>query len=314
MQRFIFLLPLSLAALVTAPGCSDDDAAQEPSLDRSSLTSELAQAHCKNIANCCVDVGIAYDADTCVDNATTRFNAGLAETEALEVTYKGTKAPDCVAAYGALTAKCGKITIEDLTAFTKACANLFVGTLKPGAACTESEECTGQNATCQKDWQDGEEPETGVCVTREARPRGKAGDDCSETCSGSGTFATCFVEETDEVKTGCYVTDKLWCDDGTCRPLGQVGDACTLYCAKGLFCDNGACTPLRKLGQPCAGSSACEDGTRCDGTECVAFKRAGVVCEENYECESRSCRNGVCALNDATEASCSGLDDDDVTE
>jgi hypothetical protein len=306
-RSFAFLISLTLGVLGVASGCSSDEGGEaKASVDRESLPKKVAEAFCESVAECCTEAGIEQDMDTCLENAEESFDDSLAPYEALEVKYDGTRADACVAAIKSQTAQCGDLTEADSKELANACGALYVGTLSAGEACTASVECAGKLSTCKR-----EEPndESGKCAPLEKRAHAKSGDDCATTCSE----ASCTYDpaDNDEVTAGCYVSDKLWCNDGTCQALGDVGDECDVVgCKAGLFCADGACAPQRKETQPCSLEviGACEEDTFCnDEGECEALHAAGVACGMDSECESGTCRGGVCAINNASENSCSGV-------
>jgi hypothetical protein len=305
-RSFAVLFSLTLGTLGVAAGCSSDESGGTPaSIDRESLPGKVAEAFCGSVADCCAEAGIQQDMDTCLVNAEETFDTALTMNEALEVKFVSTRGDDCVAAYKSRTAKCGKLTDADAKAFLAACA-VYVGILNAGESCYFSEECAGKLSTCKRDNPDDE---TGKCAPLQKRAHAGTGDDCATTCNE----ATCTYDpaDNDPVTAACYVSDKRWCNDGTCQALGDVGDECDVYgCKAGLFCAGGACAPQRTAGQPCdpAAFDACEEGTLCNGAECEALHAAGAVCEVDADCESFTCRGGVCAINNATEESCSGLD------
>ncbi len=307
-RSLVFLMPLVLGALGLASGCSSDDAGGTPaSIDRDSLPRKVAEAFCENVTDCCTEAGIDQDMDTCLENAEETFDALLVANDTTELKYDGTKGDDCVAAYKRQTAKCGLLTDADRQAFSSACGSLFVGTLESGETCASSEECAGKLSTCKKDSPDDA---TGKCAPLQKRAHAGRGDDCATSCGE----ATCTYDpaDNDEVTDACYVSDKLWCNDGTCEALGDVGDACDFFgCKAGLFCADGACAPQRTAGQPCDAAvfDACEEDTFCNGDgECEKLHGAGVACDVDAECASGTCRGDVCAINSATEEACSGLE------
>ncbi len=309
MKRFVFVIPLALGVLGLVSGCSSDEGGDAPaSIDRESFPAKAAQAFCENVTDCCDEAGITQDQDDCVANAEASYDDWLASHDWLEVKYDGTKAPDCIAAIKRTSLTCGQLTEEDVTELAAACGALFAGILDAGELCHDDAECAGTYAICKKADVDDS---TGKCAILSKHAHGKSGDDCSATCTSSD----CAYDPDDvaAVKTACFLSDKLWCNDGDCAPIGDVGDACEVYgCKAGLYCTGGACAQQRTAGQPCDPTDfgACEEGTRCDldTSECVALRAAGATCTANADCESGTCRGDVCAINNATDAVCDGTD------
>ncbi len=319
-RPIIALLPFALSALSLASGCSDDSSGQAAPVDRTSISSELANAYCSGMSGCCTDASITQSSDACLANAKAYFDEFFEEQDQLNQTYNPQNAGTCADSYQSYVALCGRIDdTESLRSFLEACNAIYSGNVKAGGSCTKNSECAGENADCSETYDDLGEVISGTCVIREQRAHGKQGDACGTTCTGSSVFESCLVdpEYPLEVETGCYTEDGLWCDGTACQPLGNAGDACDYGgCKEGLFCEQeaGVCSPLRGEGQACDYYSydGCQEGLLCNGTECIRPGGVGDPCEYGGECESGTCTDAnVCAANNATLESCSGLIGDD---
>jgi hypothetical protein len=101
----------------------------------------------------------------------------------------------------------------------------------------------------------------------------------------------------------------LFCDAepnqcGTCRKLGNEGDACRdpSECSRSTYCANGTCTRRLAPGKPCdVFAFGCELGLICtDGIcteqsgEAIGAKLIGEACDNDTVCYSGTCEEGKC--------------------
>ncbi len=149
---------------------------------------------------------------------------------------------------------------------------------------------------------------------------GSEGDACTPISDGigAGFFGTC-----DPTRAFCCFDDDGSCGlpydgegnarSGTCAPVADAGEACSLFdpvslCATGLECIEGGCvepatTPL-SVGDPCIDDlftllGDCVD-SYCDMFEtgtCQPLVGSGADCTAGWECESGVCESGQCVEN-----------------
>ena len=109
-----------------------------------------------------------------------------------------------------------------------------------------------------------------ACVDGRCVARPDQGDTCDDDrdcrvlqhCRGG----RCTAAECSPPKPPCPQCGQgQSCDlrTGTCQPIPQEGQSCSLTCAAGLVCDFGlaVCVPFRRNGRPCSDNWQCQSGT-----------------------------------------------------
>jgi hypothetical protein len=297
----------ALAAL--GGGCSSSTQTTVPV---EQFPTQFGNALCDSVAPCCSSVGIAYDAASCKAAATTFFQNYVSENNSPLTMYDSAAAGRCLDAVKASLQACKGL--DDNTTGV-ACADIFVGTVAAGGACTTNTECAG-GARCVTD---AANPATAHCVAPPpAQAHGKAGQACNGSCITLGSATDCFIAPSSgnsPPASTCYSSDGLHCSSQTqvCIAFAQIGQACESgSCASGAFCDAGTCAAQRDSGSCLTASDACSSKSFCDGTgQCLLKKADGAACQESSECASDSCSQnasgaGVCGGNAVTSALCAG--------
>ncbi|WP_216673601.1 RCC1 domain-containing protein [Pyxidicoccus fallax] len=169
------------------------------------------------------------------------------------------------AANGACTADTD--CANGLTCNAGVCATLVK--VADGQACTVDQSvCAHSLSTCRPATPGG----ATACL-----PRGGLG-------AGCGSAEDC--------RTG------LTCEQGMCKPLPGVDEACTIGCRDGLHCGPAdVCVAQRAPGATCQQGDACIDGyCAADGT-CHAYSNLGEACGTGVippVCRQGACVNGTC--------------------
>jgi hypothetical protein len=169
------------------------------------------------------------------------------------------------------------------------------GTHQPGDACNADQDCApSEQGTvhCTKPFHG--KGDGWIC---QVQAHAKAGEACVGTTDGSVTQIV--GDDGAPVVPICYATDALFCDAGTCKPIGQAGDACTTDtgCAKGTYCDGSTCAAKLPVGSACgASSSACDDQAYCAFPESVCKARVaeGGACDSDEQCLTAYCDGATC--------------------
>jgi hypothetical protein len=219
---------------------------------------KVADAVCGDLGACCAATGFPYDRAGCESYV-------LDELE-LEVppntTWDSVEAGKCIDWFERIVSSCSNTQTED-----GPCTRIFYGTLPEGAACADSAECAdirGSEATCAYD----DITVSGSCRPLVEAARGRAGDECSSTCSGIG-----------------------------CGGFDSPGGGAICYVEDGLVCSSASftCAAAPGLGEPC-NDFYCKVGAYCSITEsvCLATKPNGQSCEYDDECTGGACTDLVC--------------------
>lgn len=301
MSRAWFLV-LGAAGLLA--GCGKSEGGAAAAIPRSELPSRIASLLCGSLAGCCRSEGFAFDANACKSGYAAELDDDLIDYDPQRVVYDAQAAGDCLADAAAV-AQCGEIEDEP-----PACELVFRGTVALGQPCTESIECkksAGQRVTCTSE--DGVSAEVcSVLAEGTALRHGKAGEACSTSCyesdacssfptSPGGPGAPAPATE----PAACYRGDGLFCEQGVCAGLKQVGFPCTDYgsCAGDAFCDFNTqlCTAPRANGEPCEGGDECQSQHCEDSLASVADPGTGQI---QQICASRSSVSAQQCANDFT--------------
>jgi len=195
---------------------------------------------------------------------------------------------------------CYASLVAGVCATGSACADLMVGTVPVGEACT----LLSITDECNPDAYCSQSGDCGIC-----QPKGTVG----ERCSGQSVDLLCGAG--------------LVCDGSSCVPIAHEGDACSgplSACAPGLDCEldakvagEGVCRPVKP--PSCMNDGECERGFRCqpsqaggDGT-CVhpPYKKVGEACTFGLsECAGYCSLDGVCEALAHEDEPCGTLDDE----
>ncbi len=282
---------LGLLAVVACLGtaCSNDSGAKP--VAQSDFEATYVEALC-SMTDCCAAYSHDPLANAC-DERASEVRSELRTLSALPgVTYDADAAGRCIEATRAFYSGCGA---GDEQAVNDACRHVFVGTLPPGAACTESAQCAPAAAGYARCDQ-AAEGATGVCFAPDsAAPHAALGGECEDTCE-TYDEADGFCYGT---QPNCYVSDGLRCDfdSSTCFAVKADGEACTdgVECANEYCNVNGLCSAGPAAGEPCD-YGECGEGYYCgaDGV-CQARVALGGNCTEDAECAgSGDCNLGIC--------------------
>jgi hypothetical protein len=271
------------------------------------FVTRFVDAVCDSIGNCCQAAGFSYNREQCKTLGYIELGQEFEPNVPPNVKYDATAAGNCIQAAKNAALTCGAFDLDD----EPSCAQIFNGTLQPGASCTADYECADSatdDAYCDQTVVD----QPGVCVL-ESQLRGNAGDACGSTCTedpdGSGTSCT-SGSGTGTGPASCFTNDGLYCDQ-TCKPLIAIGQACIDFesCVTGAFCNQGTCAALPSAGQPCAQGYLCADDVYCSTAgSCEPRKPEGASCLDSTECVTDRCRDGLCAKDTiVSQELCSGV-------
>ncbi|HEY3667201.1 MAG TPA: hypothetical protein VGL19_14425 [Polyangiaceae bacterium] len=258
------------------------------------LATEFGNALCDSVAPCCSSASIVYDSVACKATATGLFQNFVSSNTSPNTTYDAAAAGRCLDTVKASLQACSGL---DNDAVNNTCANIFVGTLPAGSACTKNPECAG-GARCEPDTA---APTPAHCMAPTlARIHGKAGQACDGSCITLGTATECLTSPSSSnspAASTCYSSDGLHCSSQTqvCIAFAQVGQACESQgCVAGAFCDAGTCAAMRDSGSCLAAPDACSNKSFCDATgQCLPKKADGAPCEQSSDCASDVCSVGV---------------------
>lgn len=162
-----------------------------------------------------------------------------------------------------------------------ACRSYLIGSIAPGEACVDSDECTAGN-WCPEDHQTG----CGMTCT----PEKLSGDSCSFVDDRCAAGLTC----------GMFT--------GTCRGDLPLGDACDPHqCQQGAVCTSGVCTLRAEISEVCTQHWDCALGLACvDGT-CANARNinVGKSCESNGGCAPTF--TGLSCVQEAGVGTCQSI-------
>lgn len=281
--------------IVVLIGCGDDGA-PEIDVNQDNICSQVAAVACHNLYSCCsqgeIDAFLGVDeprteaqCERDIERLCTRNIARLADSIANNrAGFDGAIMTGCLEAL---------VTPED-------CA--IVGTELPWEEACEESPYTGKVAdggTCYESFECGEQ--SFCAANRTCKARGAVGAACSTT-------TPCLEELACVVPVGQTTA--------SCQAKLGDGAACTstTQCAEGLFCDVGSttartCKPLRQVGEACTSSTACESrtclpGTCTNGTSiCFEDDDCGGRCEDDQSScfDDQDCSfTGTCSISTTT--------------
>lgn len=253
-------------------GGGDGKGGGEYTLD--DVCEEMAKKQCAMVKPCCDASDVGYDQAGCEAAAKEGCEEQVAKVKEGKLTFDAGSVDPCLKAFEPMYAKC-ELSLADsgerMVEIETACRMLFAGTVAPGEACEEDEECKPST-----------DPEKlTFCES------GK----CSEGPHFLGEGKACDVDG-----DGRSCAPGLYCDTsedpnftvGTCEKMKAVGDACEgmAYgeCGVGSNCDLGtqACKAGKPIGESCT----------------MSFECASLLCNEEGKCASWSI---------ADEQNCKGL-------
>lgn len=304
-KSFLNLLPLTIA-LFSSLGCSSSDS--DGGSDSSGVSgsgggsggsgmtaSEFGDRFCALFTPCCAEVGIQTDRQGCHALFGTLPPQDSDAAEACLATYEArAKEADWCQSFASMEAP-------------ESCAvaypsssdpNETVGTNAIGQACEFSDDCAPSNngdVSCSY---------VGDAKLCQLRTHAAEGQPCSASTDNGSTYFTGNVEET-EISV-CDRQDGVYCDEGTCRKIGSLSEACNsdLGCVDGTYCDGTVCSAKVGAGSSCApSSSACDDTSYCDfdSQKCLDKVPAGGACSDWGQCET-----GYCSVDEKCEEFSSG--------
>lgn len=297
--------------LVGLLGCKEEEEAFELNARR---IGELANATCS-----CSD---SVSVETCTASLNASLNASLLpQVQAGRVRVDGALWADCIAE---------RLECDPTS---RACEDLFEGTLEEGDGCDVSGEECAPGLRCVADDPEADEcAVAGTCeeietVKRGARcdPTGRAGERCKER----GDVCAIATSGDDEGELVCR--EPL--EEGDACPIEDFGGAALSLCERGTACapdgDEIVCKGPLDEGEACAfpagplsGAGLCKSGTFCDpasgvcapfpfpegaeeGDDCEATPdcQPGLVCIDD-ECEQPRPNGGECDNDEQCAASC----------
>lgn len=306
---------------VVALGCSGGSkgsgGGSEPPLAKEEYLASFHRAYCDAVGPCCVDQGIAYDRETCFQNA--QLSGGvLPALQDPAYAYDASAARRCLNSFKARVAACKPYDESEPDA---GCDEVFEGTLADGEFCGYPDQC--RSGRCDTN--------TGKCGGPAPAARVAAGGACDGECYSTPQGPWCRnSRDGSKLSTAaCYEEDELYCRfdsdsadlgaPGACTRLPKLGEDCRgAVCAEG-YCEltTYLCTTRYSSG-PCAMMEACAVGTSCIGLapevpgECKPPLADGMPCTRPSDCQSGACRGGTDAQslcgkgNVATLLSCMG--------
>lgn len=317
-MRFSMILVSTVVLGGALGGCSGSttNGTSSGPIPESQFASKFASTVCDNMGSCCQKSGFAYDPAKCK----TALSAEISQILAMkDISYDAQAAGSCLDAGKAAMLSCNGFD----QAATQACNKVFTGKATAGQPCQDDLECApvaGAQVYCENSSGSGGATGggTGSCVVH---ARGKKGDGCDNTCTGSASSNSCFSFSGGVGGAGgaggasstgtadCYTNDGLYCaGNGTCSPLIAIGQPCPDYtgCVDGAYCDNnGKCAATLAAGSPCSSFDACKTGEYCtmgngpSGT-CATLKANGTACATSEECQSANCVSGKCQPDTAS--------------
>ena len=297
-------LVASLAALALF-GCKSSDGAAS-NVSSNDFAAQYASAHCESIGPCCAQGGIASDVESCRSTLQPSLAARVKILlDNPRMNYNESATGMCLDEIRAALTACTDRTRP----VSKACQQIFVGTVPIGGACSTSDECVekpGGSVYCSQ----------AVCTwsaNMTEQPRGKLGDGCNATCQSSNGTSSCSGSGVVDggSSTTCWVADGLNCSSSrVCTAVSAIGQRCTgsYSCVAGAHCQNAVCVANEATG-PCTSEFDCL-GTYCDFTtrQCTPLKANGETCSSDNQCTGGDCYQSKCRTwTVATAAACAGL-------
>ena len=294
-----------LATVLVAAACGGSSESDERNVSAKApitiddLPGTVARELCAGVATCCA--GTSFQEGACREQWLDEFEESFIESvHAGRIEYDGVLAAECVSKMAAQAAACD--SIEDIS---PECDAVFRGTLPPGSACTDTAEC----APPEGGWADCDALGDGKCAVFE---RAGEGEPCLWTCRDGSSECWSDDAADDSPTLGyCERNDGLFCGDGVCQRVGEVGARCasddgcgeTAYCGEDL-----RCAPLPADGEECSPFGFCARGLFCDlapdGSNAVCRPRldVGEACDESRDvCAGDAyCDQGVCVVDSET--------------
>lgn len=300
-----------LACAAVSCGGSTSPGGGAGTISEQDFPSALARTLCKNLARCCQTSGYTYDESACEAALVADYKQPLPGMK-----YNAQAAGACLQEFAQVASSCKTDpTIEQ--AVNAICDPVFAGTLQAGQSCQSDSQCAagpnGERGACNY----APNSNSGVCVLL---ARGKAGDVCSDTCTGhaDGSFSCSGTSQPPSGSaTACYTNDNLYCSSsGTCAARLSAGQPCSSSgaCASGTYCDfsSGQCAALVSVGGKCSSDEDCVASAFCNMTtgQCEARHPDSASCAGASECLSDHCvktgSQGFCSSSVATPDMCAG--------
>ena len=293
---------------------------------------KLGEAFCKNAVEC----GQAPDQASCeaaLQLESRFFETVVAKAKAKVITYDSGLGSDCIDSYA--TAGCAFTGFHSDT--DDPCADMFVGTVAVGGACTISLECANQGI-CEATDPNCDPDVTccpGTCMaTPAAVPIG--GNCATAPCETGYCSSVTDICTVPLATAGAACTDFDACANPMYCNVFAASPTCVAPAARGATCDPNMllpcidsrdycdalttkCTPNVAVGQACGGTNEanCIGYADCGPSmTCVAFALAGAACptgDDSACLGDLDCPSGTCTLPPA-QAACSRIDDSDMSE
>lgn len=256
----------------TSGGSAGSEPQDFSDVTRQTIGPRAAQIICESFGACCENAMHPFDLTACTSELGKELDRELGDEESPKSVFDTAAAARCLTALRDNT-RCGQPERDD------SCEHVFAGTVAPGGACTDSNDCKvpeGGDAYCEHGLQGDVSSEQGVCTVQQPPERAKLGEACSLTCG------------------------LAFCDDSPAPASGGPAPTSNAACyrADGLYCGaDYACHELQPEGNVCDTSDECVDDTFCDPQQmlCSARKPNGASCESDSHCLGGDCANGVCS-------------------
>ncbi|MSQ83840.1 MAG: hypothetical protein EXR77_13305 [Myxococcales bacterium] len=226
---------------------------------------EVYLAYCKQNFTC--ETGVNYsNTQACIDELLAEgglvfFGDGLQAIAVGNAKFDASKLAGCLAT---LDSKC---TFFKAPRLPQACADLFVGLVDVGFACTNAEDC-----------------KTKFCKKNDLND-----DQCKGACAVAAKVgASCAIDEGCEMPSICSPDNKC----AAYTPAKKGDDCLDVNCAEGLYCledgDTYTCFDPIAIGAECnVGDFACKGGSYClagavgSAGKCVSTVEVGKSCNKS---------------------------------
>lgn len=293
------------AASAAVCGCSSSKDSGPPGLGEFAQT--FATAYCDALRGCCEKASHPYDEASCRAQMVDTAQRAADVVKRGKVVYDQGAVQACLDAYKSRASLCvedaGAPADGGYEAYVEACTRVFRGTVPPGQACLESEDCEDDfprsSGACRTDSRAGADPTKKVCFRALTAAPGEA---CS--LQGSPKAGEFEIRSCDGRVAYCEGT----ADAAKCRAYAKLGEDCfvppstVIQCDSraDLFCDSASrkCASLPAAGQPCTPGQQCAKGAYCEQgapgpgpttRTCAARKADGAECGSSSECQSTFC-------------------------
>jgi hypothetical protein len=225
---------------------SGTDTAPPPSVTLDTVCPKVADAYCTGtLESCCKTEGLAWNEAGCRAAISAVCDARVKAVKEGKATFNPAALSQCANAWKSMTGRC-ELPVLDYVKNQAFCSQLFVGTVPPAGACTESSQCkvaVGAVPDCSMS----------RCQTTTV-------SDKDQPCAYTGAVrAFCDYGLACQFSSGAT---------GTCKAAKGVGASCSssLECGFGFICDrpglggSGKCAAGDPAGSPCFSGDRCASG------------------------------------------------------